>query len=291
MSEKREKILAVARQLFIEVGVSGTTIAEIAKRAGIAKGSVYSHFTSKQAIVVALMNQSIERSQSYLTNLLEGNPHSGKTLMTEYFTEELSFMNEDRSLNQAIAMDDSLLMNDEIMDVIQSFRAEYYRKQIVLLRKAYGEKHEKWLTDILTLLNGAFHEYGLYMTLDNANLDVKACAEVVALSLEASLTALSKSTLQPALNAESVYAIESKSQLSRQEKASAILKNMLSQAKQLTAESQKEVTETCELMAQELAKEQPNKVLLRALIANLGPYPEIHRDRIELAEALDIAVI
>jgi len=291
MSEKRERILSVARQLFIDIGVSGTTIAEIAKQAGIAKGSVYSHFASKQAIVIALMNQSIERSQTYLNKLLESESNIGNGLITEYFTEELSYMNEERALNQAIAMDDALLMNDETMAVIQGFRAEYYQKQISLLQKAYGKDYEAWYTDVLTLLNGAFHEYGLYMTLDNASLDVKKCAQVVACSLEASLKALVNSALEPALNIESVYAIDANSQLSRQERAKGILQSITLSAKQLEASQQNEITETCELLSNELTKEKPSLILLRALIANLAPYPEVNRDRITLADLLDIPVI
>lgn len=200
-------------------------------------------------------------------------------------------MNEERALNQAIAMDDSLLMNDEMMDVIQGFRAEYYQKQILLLRKAYGQQHEKWLTDILTLLNGTFHEYGLYMTLDDARLNLDACAKVVSLCLESSLRALSESSLEPALNIESVYAIASRSELSRQEKAQSVVEQLLDASRQLDAVQQQEIRETCELMVEQLRQPTPNTMLLRALIANLGPYPELNRYRIALADTLDIALI
>lgn len=42
--ESRAKILAAAQELFFQNGVPGTTVADIASRAGIAKGTFYHHF-------------------------------------------------------------------------------------------------------------------------------------------------------------------------------------------------------------------------------------------------------
>ena len=43
-------ILAEARRLFTERGFEATSIDEIAEAAGVAKGAVYHHFTSKEAV-------------------------------------------------------------------------------------------------------------------------------------------------------------------------------------------------------------------------------------------------
>ena len=52
--EKRSAILQAARKLFKEQGFDNTTIAEIAKEAGIANGTVYLYFKSKIEIARAL---------------------------------------------------------------------------------------------------------------------------------------------------------------------------------------------------------------------------------------------
>lgn len=46
----RERILEVAENLFLEKGFAGTSMHEIAEKAGIAKSLIYHHFDSKQAL-------------------------------------------------------------------------------------------------------------------------------------------------------------------------------------------------------------------------------------------------
>jgi len=51
---RRDEILAAARRVFAERGFRGTTIADIAGEAGIALGTIYLYFPSKEAVFAAL---------------------------------------------------------------------------------------------------------------------------------------------------------------------------------------------------------------------------------------------
>ncbi|WP_164689443.1 TetR/AcrR family transcriptional regulator [Herpetosiphon llansteffanensis] len=59
--ERAALILEVAQQLFSEKGYVEASIDEIAARAGIAKGTVYLHFASKEELVVALFEQQFNQ--------------------------------------------------------------------------------------------------------------------------------------------------------------------------------------------------------------------------------------
>ncbi len=50
---RRERILDVATELFLQHGYKRTTVDDIAVAAGISKGSVYLHFESKEAVFAA----------------------------------------------------------------------------------------------------------------------------------------------------------------------------------------------------------------------------------------------
>lgn len=52
--DRREAILKGALKCFVEKGFHGTTIPEIAKRAGVAAGTIYHYFDNKEALVNAL---------------------------------------------------------------------------------------------------------------------------------------------------------------------------------------------------------------------------------------------
>lgn len=56
----RERVLAAARDLFIEVGYDGATIRMIAQRAAVATGSVFTTFPSKLHILSAVMEERLD---------------------------------------------------------------------------------------------------------------------------------------------------------------------------------------------------------------------------------------
>lgn len=59
MSQRRDQILLIANRLLHEHGVRKMTISAIAKRADIAVGSVYLEFRSKDDILIALTQQTL----------------------------------------------------------------------------------------------------------------------------------------------------------------------------------------------------------------------------------------
>src|SRR3954462_10650082 len=53
----RELLVAVARELFTEHGYAGTSIEEIIKGAGVARGALYHHFPGKDALFRAVYDE------------------------------------------------------------------------------------------------------------------------------------------------------------------------------------------------------------------------------------------
>lgn len=67
-AERAALILNAAQDVFVEKGYYDASIDEIATRAGIAKGTVYLHFASKEELLVALVEQQIT---GFLTHVEE----------------------------------------------------------------------------------------------------------------------------------------------------------------------------------------------------------------------------
>ena len=55
--QTRRQIIAAARRVFAERGVSRTTLAEIAKDAGVTRGAIYWHFKNKPDLFFAMKDQ------------------------------------------------------------------------------------------------------------------------------------------------------------------------------------------------------------------------------------------
>ena len=54
-AERQAEILEAARAMFAERGYGASAVAEIAARAGVVEGTVYSYFERKRALLIAVM--------------------------------------------------------------------------------------------------------------------------------------------------------------------------------------------------------------------------------------------
>lgn len=62
--ERRQQILDAAMECFIQNGYAHTRVDDIAQEAGLSKGGVYFHFSSKREIFEALQDAEIERTMT-----------------------------------------------------------------------------------------------------------------------------------------------------------------------------------------------------------------------------------
>ena len=81
ISDKREAILNSTLELIKDNGFHGTPISMIAKHAGVASGTIYHYFPSKDAIIIAL-NQKI-KTQMVAAMFNEAN--NGKEYKQQFF--------------------------------------------------------------------------------------------------------------------------------------------------------------------------------------------------------------
>jgi AcrR family transcriptional regulator len=63
---RRALVLAAARSAFLELGLEGASLREIAKRAGYTPGAIYSYFSSKEEVYGALLRESLERLNAFV---------------------------------------------------------------------------------------------------------------------------------------------------------------------------------------------------------------------------------
>ena len=90
--EKRNRILDEAGKLFVLNGIESTKIIDIAKAAGVAKGTVYEYFESKEDIVIEWMNGTFGEFRSNMQEKLscEDNAVSKLRVFLEYSAEEFT---------------------------------------------------------------------------------------------------------------------------------------------------------------------------------------------------------
>src|SRR5450759_1424340 len=73
--ERREQLLDVSRRLFAEKGFDGTSVEEIASRAGVSKPVVYEHFGGKEGIYAVVVDREVQALTTALTDALTSGGH------------------------------------------------------------------------------------------------------------------------------------------------------------------------------------------------------------------------
>ena len=70
--QRRAEIIGAARQAFLESGLSGTSLREIARRAGVTEGLLYHHFNSKEELFATAVEEPLDA----LTQRLRDETHA-----------------------------------------------------------------------------------------------------------------------------------------------------------------------------------------------------------------------
>jgi AcrR family transcriptional regulator len=92
-NDKEIRILAAAQDLFSRYGLRKTSIEEIAKSAGLGKGTVYLYFRSKEEIFDAVVQNFSETLREKLRTEID-HVHSHTRKLEQYIITRLTFMNE-----------------------------------------------------------------------------------------------------------------------------------------------------------------------------------------------------
>lgn len=70
MTEKQEKILAAALELFANEGYNATSTSKIAKKAGVSEGLIFRHFENKDGLLQAIVKEAEEKVRVLFSEII-----------------------------------------------------------------------------------------------------------------------------------------------------------------------------------------------------------------------------
>ena len=145
MQTKKEKVLEAVFDTVLETGgISGVTVSEIARRAGIGKGSVYMYFASKDQMIFEAAKYLVE---STMVNITEFSPDQGKSFkenMLSFLHEHINVMNKYSSVFYAVTGSNFIPqftpgLKEKMVGVIEKIKVAYQAKLISLLEMGAAE--------------------------------------------------------------------------------------------------------------------------------------------------------
>lgn len=114
--QKRKDIALSCKELFIERGISGLTISQLAKSAGVGKGTMYDYFKNKEDIVFEIITLMMQEHNAKKEKKLANLPLAKEKI--KYFFE-FFYSEEDRELRAIYKEFVSISLvnpNDEMLD-------------------------------------------------------------------------------------------------------------------------------------------------------------------------------
>jgi TetR/AcrR family fatty acid metabolism transcriptional regulator len=126
---RRKQILDAATRVFAEKGFHRATIKEIARVAGIADGTIYTYFASKDEVLLAVLdrlNETTERKQQFAL----GSEQDLKAFFRAYLQQRMALLWPNAEVFRAVLPE--LLVNGEL-------RRQYY-EQVLAPTIAVGEQ-------------------------------------------------------------------------------------------------------------------------------------------------------
>jgi len=83
--EKRRNIALSCRELLLEHGINSLTISQIAKTAGVGKGTIYEYFENKEDIVFEIITTFIAEHEKKLLQLVEASTTTKEKLFYFFY--------------------------------------------------------------------------------------------------------------------------------------------------------------------------------------------------------------
>jgi len=95
---KRQRILDAAVMEIARHGYFGTTVSTVARRAGVADGTIYLYFKSKEAVLVAIFERAMQRFYDEARPIVTRAGESAEEKLRRLVALHLSRLGEDRDL-------------------------------------------------------------------------------------------------------------------------------------------------------------------------------------------------
>ena len=117
LAAREAAIIQSVNRLLAEKGFDAMTVDEVAAEVGIAKASLYKHFSSKEALACAAMERAMQRAQAFIAELNPGDAPLTQLKAVTRWTMQLKLQGQMPSLpSQNSSLRATLMASKDYMD-------------------------------------------------------------------------------------------------------------------------------------------------------------------------------
>jgi TetR/AcrR family transcriptional regulator, cholesterol catabolism regulator len=179
MNQKKKQILETAMKLFAQKGFHATSMQEIAEQCGIAKGSIYNYFPSKDELLLSIFRYYSDAFTEKISLISQERGLSPKEAFQKQLYIQLQEFVRYRDFIQMYMREQMFERKEEIKQFMTNMRKEilhWYQRRLIEL---YGEDVRPYSLDCAIMINGMMKEYIIYMIFDKKKLDIARLANYI----------------------------------------------------------------------------------------------------------------
>jgi AcrR family transcriptional regulator len=180
MNERKQHVIKMAHQLFIDKGFQATSIQDILDYSGISKGTFYNYFSSKNELLIALFKSIYKQLDIERNELLIGQDSSN----IEIFITQIELQMKTNRANKLLSLfEEVYFSNDiELKDFIKQGQMKMLRWTYERFIDIFGDSKKAYLLDCSIMFMGILNHNLKYYVL--AHDSTASLHQVVRYSVE-----------------------------------------------------------------------------------------------------------
>lgn len=273
MSEKKRQIIEAAMKCFAEKGYRSTSIQDIADALGMAKGSLYFYFKSKEDLLVSICKHHFELMfKDFRANMEDSGLPPRDKLIRQIVLNYNHLVDHGDFLK--MLLQERFEFNEEIHKVIFAMRGYSLIENQKCIQELYGEEAGPYSFDAATIFSAMIGGYMGYMVKEQVKLDFQKAALFMVDRLDDIVHGMMGKQVEPIMKAEEVSkfmaengpcSYKLKTGVSDEIQAIRDLADTL----QLKPAKLEELVSTLKVLETEFEKPEPQVVLVKGMLALL----------------------
>jgi len=269
---KKQKIIQSAIKCFSEKGYRGTSIQDIADSIGIAKGSLYFYFKSKEDLLMSIIKYYLKNINDEFIELIERGDLSSEDLLREHVITIYRMYDKHKSFF-SLLMQERFEVNAEMHELVVGARRQglYYTHQLII--RVYGERVRPYACDAAVIFQAVMDGYLGLIMMGNETIDTERLASYVRERTDALVYQMMETKADIILGEETLEQWSASVTASQGGKTDILLeidalKKAVDQAG-LPEEELEEIHTTLEVLAAEFEKSEPQPVVIKGMLSLL----------------------
>ncbi|WP_110926381.1 TetR/AcrR family transcriptional regulator [Bacillus massiliglaciei] len=272
MLDKKKLIINEAVKLFGTKGYHATSVQEIAERCGMAKGSFYNYFKSKEELVVSIFKYYVNEYREVFAEIEARTDLDGREKLIKQMKFQINQLEMHSDWIKMMLREQMMYINEELDQFLQHVHYLSLKRSNERIAEIYPDLPAQFIPDCTIILDSLFNGYISFLFLKPDSLDQSRIPSYILNRMDAVVRGLQE-TDEPLLKAGFYHEFLRETSLSEE----AVL-DLIEEAAENAEKAEKgeKAAESLRMLKTEFSKQEPNAVILESLLLFLEQQAQRH---------------